>query len=125
MAIHEAGENYLEQLLLLSLKKEKVRAIDLAVALGFARPTVSVMLRDLREQGFIDRLDDDTLLLTEKGRTVAERIYERHCVLTDMLAALGVPREIAAADACKIEHDISDEAFEAVKRHLRERSPSQ
>ena len=117
MAIHEAGENYLEQLLILSSKKEKVRAIDLAVALGFARPTVSVMLRDLRRDGFIERLGDDTLLLTEKGRAVAERIYERHCVLTDTLAALGVPREIAAADACKIEHDISDEAFEAIKRH--------
>ena len=124
MAIHEAGENYLEQLLILSGEREKVRAIDLAVALGFARPTVSVMLRDLREQGFIDRLGDDTLLLTEKGKAVAERIYERHCVLTDMLTALGVPRDIAAADACKIEHDISDEAFEAVKRHLRERSSS-
>ena len=124
MAIHEAGENYLEQLLILSGERETVRAIDLAVALGFARPTVSVMLRDLREQGFIDRLGDDTLLLTEKGKAVAERIYERHCVLTDMLTALGVPRDIAAADACKIEHDISDEAFGAVKRHLRERSSS-
>ena len=117
MAIHESGENYLEQLLILSNEKEKVRAIDLAAALGFARPTVSVMLRDLRRDGFVDRLEDDALLLTVKGRAVAERIYERHCVLTDMLVALGVPREIAAADACKIEHDISDEAFNAIKRH--------
>ncbi len=117
MAIHESGENYLEQLLILSNEKEKVRAIDLAAALGFARPTVSVMLRDLRRDGFVDRLEDDALLLTAKGRAVAERIYERHCVLTDMLVALGVPREIAAADACKIEHDISDEAFNAIKRH--------
>ena len=117
VAIHEAGENYLEELLILLRTKEKVRAIDLAAALGYARPTVSVMLRDLRRDGFIDRLGDDSLLLTEKGRAVAERIYERHCVLTDMLVALGVGREIAAADACKIEHDISDEAFEAIKRH--------
>ena len=93
MAIHESGENYLEQLLILSKEKEKVRAIDLAAALGFARPTVSVMLRDLRRDGFVDRLEDDALLLTAKGRAVAERIYERHCVLTDMLVALGVPRE--------------------------------
>ena len=122
MAIHEAGENYLEELLILSKTKEKVRAIDLAAALGYARPTVSVMLQNLRREGFIDRLGDDSLLLTEKGRAVAERIYERHCVLTEMLAGLGVNRETAAEDACKIEHDISDEAFDAIKRHMRERT---
>jgi len=122
VAIHEAGENYLEELLILSKTKEKVRAIDLAAALGYARPTVSVMLQNLRREGFIDRLGDDSLLLTEKGRAVAERIYERHCVLTEMLAGLGVNRETAAEDACKIEHDISDEAFDAIKRHMRERT---
>lgn len=116
MALHESGENYLEELLILSFTKEKVRAIDLAAALGYARPTVSVMLQNLRREGFIDRLGDDSLLLTEKGRAVAERIYERHCVLRDTLVELGVSREIATADACKIEHDISDEAFEAIKR---------
>ena len=122
MAIHEAGENYLEELLILSKTKEKVRAIDLAAALGYARPTVSVMLQNLRRDGFIDRLGDDSLLLTDKGRAVAESIYERHCVLTEMLVGLGVNRETAAEDACKIEHDISDEAFDAIKRHMRERT---
>ena len=118
MAIHEAGENYLEELLLLSRTKEKVRAIDLAAALGYARPTVSVMLQNLRRDGFIERLGDDSLLLTERGRAVAERIYERHCVLTDALMRLGVAREVASEDACKIEHDISDEAFDAIKKCL-------
>lgn len=118
MAIHESGENYLEQLLLLSQKKEKVRAVDLCAALGFSRPTVSVMLRELREGGFVIASDNGGLTLTERGEAVARKIYERHCLITDMLVKLGVSREIAREDACKLEHDISEETLECIRRFL-------
>ena len=118
MAIHESGENYLEQLLLLSQKKEKVRAVDLCAALGFSRPTVSVMLRELREGGFVVTSDNGGLTLTERGEAVARKIYERHCLITDMLVKLGVSREVAREDACKLEHDISEETLECIRRFL-------
>ena len=118
MAIHESGENYLEQLLLLSQKKEKVRAVDLCAALGFSRPTVSVMLRELREGGFVIASDNGGLTLTERGEVVARKIYERHCLITDMLVKLGVSREVAREDACKLEHDISEETLECIRRFL-------
>ena len=89
MAIHESGENYLEQILILSTTKEKVRAVDICAALGFSRPTVSVMLRELRENGFVTDAVGGGLALTEKGRAVAERMYERHCLLAEALMALG------------------------------------
>lgn len=116
--IHESGENYLEQILILSGRMDKVRAVDLCTALGFSRPTVSIMLRELRASGFVTSSENGGIALTEKGTAVAERIYERHCLLGTVLISLGVPREIALADACKIEHDISDETFEALKRHF-------
>ena len=115
MSIHESGENYLEQLLLLSREKEKVRAVDLCAALGFSRPTVSIMLRELRAGGFVIVLDNGGLALTEKGECVAKKIYERHCLITELLVSMGVPREIAKEDACKIEHDISDETLRCIR----------
>ena len=118
MPIHESGENYLEQLLLLSKEKEKVRAVDLCTALGFSRPTVSVMLRELRANGFVTVADNGSLSLTEKGTELAQKIYERHCVICESLVALGVSRETAKADACKIEHDISEETLECLRAHL-------
>lgn len=118
MAIHESGENYLEQLLLLSKEKEKVRAVDLCAALGFSRPTVSVMLRELRAGGFVTVADNGGLLLTETGEALARKIYERHCLICEALVALGVSRETAKADACKIEHDISEETLECLRAHL-------
>lgn len=116
--IHESGENYLEQILVLSERLDRVRAVDLSAALGFSRPTVSIMLRELREGGFVTVTESGGLLLTEKGEAVAKRIYERHCFLSTMLMSIGVPHDIALEDACKIEHDISDEAFEALKKHF-------
>jgi Mn-dependent DtxR family transcriptional regulator len=118
MSIHESGENYLEQLLLLSKEKEKVRAVDLCAALGFSRPTVSVMLRQLREDGFVAVAENGGLVLTEKGEVVARRVYERHCIIAQLLMALGVSREVAMEDACKIEHDISDETFLKLRAYV-------
>jgi Mn-dependent DtxR family transcriptional regulator len=118
MSIHESGENYLEQLLLLSKEKEKVRAVDLCAALGFSRPTVSVMLRELRAGGFVSVADNGALALTEKGAALANKIYERHCLICESLVALGVSRETAKADACKIEHDISEETLDCLRAHL-------
>ena len=118
MAIHESGENYLEQILMLSHQKSKVRAVDLCTALGFSRPTVSIMLRELRAGGFVILADNGGLLLTEKGEELARRIYERHCLITDLLVAIGVSRETAKEDACKIEHDISDETMECLRGML-------
>lgn len=118
MAIHESGENYLEQILVLSKRKQKVRAVDICAALGFSRPTVSVMLRELRENGFVTDAADGGLALTEKGNAIAERMYERHCLLTEALLALGVPHEVAVEDACKIEHDLSEETMSCLRTHL-------
>lgn len=118
MAIHESGENYLEQILVLSKQKEKVRAVDLCAALGFSRPTVSVMLRDLRAKGFVSLGDGGALFLTDEGNRIASRMYERHCLLAEVLMEIGVSREVALEDACKIEHDLSDETMHCIKEHL-------
>ena len=120
MAIHESGENYLEQLLLLTEQKEKVRAVDLCAALGFSRPTVSVMLRELRNGGFVVASDNGSLTLTEKGEEIARKIYERHCLITDMLVKIGVPRDVAREDACLLEHDVSEETLCCIRRFLDE-----
>lgn len=116
--IHESGENYLEQILILSADNAKVRAVDLSAALGFSRPTVSIMLRELKQNGFVTVAANGGLSLTEEGAKIAKRIYERHLLISAMLMKLGVPREIALEDACKIEHDISPETFEALKKHF-------
>ena len=119
MSIHESGENYLEQIYILSQQKEKVRAVDICAALGFSRPTVSVMLRELRADGFVTTAANGGLALTEQGEIIAKRMYERHCILAETLMLLGVSREVALEDACKIEHDISDRSFEAIKAHMK------
>ena len=118
MPIHESGENYLEQILVLSKTLERVRSVDLCTALGFSRPTVSVMLRHLRDSGFVTVAENGGLALTPKGAEIANRIYDRHCLLVSALMSIGVSRETALADACKIEHDISDETFEHIKAFL-------
>lgn len=118
MSIHESGENYLEQLLLLSEQKDRVRAVDLCAALGFSRPTVSIMLRELRAEGFVVIADNGGLSLTDKGEAIARKIYERHCLISETLMAMGVSRETARNDACKIEHDISDETISCLKTFL-------
>ena len=119
MKMHASGENYLETILLLKQEKGYVRSIDIATKMGFSKPSVSRTVGLLRENGYITMDPKDSFIeLTEQGREVAERMYERHTVLTRMLTSLGVPQQIAAEDACKLEHAISDESFEAIRHHL-------
>jgi len=118
MVLQESGEMYLETLLILSQKSRYVRAIDIGEEMGFSRPSVSRAMHLLKDGGFLSIDPDGAITLTETGREVAEKIYERHTVLTDWLTSLGVDSGVAANDACKIEHCISDESFDAIKRHI-------
>lgn len=118
MSIQESGEMYLETILILSGKKSVVRAIDIVEYMGFSKPSVSRALGKLKEMQYILVDDDGYITLTESGRNLAEKIYERHTLLTDLLIRLGVDEATAAADACKMEHDISDRTFAAIKAHI-------
>ena len=118
MAIHESAENYLEAILILKQEKGSVRSIDVAQYMNFSKPSVSRAMGLLRTEGYITMDKEGWLELTQTGLAVAERIYERHRLFTGWLTALGVSAETAAADACKIEHDISDETFEKLKEHI-------
>ncbi len=116
--LQESGEMYLETILVLSKKNPVVRAVDVGAYMGFSKPSVSRALGILKNGGFVTVQENGGILLTESGREIAERIYERHTVLTAVLKRLGVAPETAAADACKMEHDISEETFAALKRHI-------
>ena len=118
MAVSEAIENYLETIYILFLRQNEVHAIDICSYLSYSRPTVSIVLRQMREHGLVTVNEDNHIFLTEEGHRIASRIFERHEVLTQMLTQLGVSHETAVRDACKIEHDLSDETFEAIKRHM-------
>ncbi|MBR5301405.1 MAG: metal-dependent transcriptional regulator [Clostridia bacterium] len=118
MAVSEAIENYLETIYILSRKQNEVHAIDICSYLSYSRPTVSIVLRQMRENGLVTVNEDNHIFLTEEGLSIAAHMYERHELLTHMLMTLGVSRETAMHDACKIEHDLSDETFEAIKRHM-------
>ena len=118
--IQESGEMDLETILILSKKKSAVRSIDVVEYMGFSKPSVSRAMSKLREDRYIVMDVDGFIALTEKGRELAGKIYERHTALTEFLVSIGVDEKTAAADACKMEHDISDETFEAMKRHARE-----
>ena len=118
MAVSEAIENYLETIYILSLQQNEVHAIDICSYLSYSRPTVSIVLRQMREHGLVTVNEDNHIYLTEEGHRIASRIFERHQALTQLLTQLGVSHETAVRDACKIEHDLSDETFEAIKRHM-------
>ena len=118
MQLLESGEMYLETILILTIRDQTVRSIDVAKYMGFSKPSVSRAMGRLKEQGYITVDPEGNLLLSDSGRAVAEKIYERHRVLTAMLMRLGIDEQTAAEDACKIEHDISDKTFEAIKRHV-------
>lgn len=118
MKIQESAENYLETILMLGKRKGNVRSIDIATALSFSKPSVSVAMKNLRENGYILMDKDGYIALTEKGHEIAETIYERHTLLSSFLMYLGVSRETATQDACRIEHVISPESFEALKQHV-------
>lgn len=118
MAVSEAIENYLETIYILSQQQSEVHAIDICSYLSYSRPTVSIVLRQMRENGLVTVNADNHIFLTEEGGRIASRVYERHELLSSMLMMLGVSRETAMHDACKIEHDLSDETFEAIKAHM-------
>ncbi len=111
MKIHESAEDYLEQILMLKEQKGSVRSIDIAVAMGFSKPSVSIAMKNLRENGYISVDADGFITLEEPGMEIARRIYDRHRKLTAFFVALGVDPDIAAHDACKIEHDLSEETY--------------
>lgn len=117
MHIQESGEMYLETILLLSRESAHVRAIDVSEHMGYSKPSVSRAMSLLKNGGYIVIERDGSIVLTDTGREIAEKIYERHTLLTKYLISLGVDEETASEDACKIEHNISDTSFEAIKRH--------
>ena len=119
MKIQESAENYLETILVLHKRKGVVRSIDIANEMNFSKPSVSVAMKNLRLGGYIKVDDDGSITLLDKGREIAEKIYERHTLLSEWLTTMGVDPEIAAEDACRIEHVISNETFDALKRHVK------
>ncbi len=111
-------EDYLETILILG-EKGRVRNIDVVAYTGFSKPSVSIAMKKLKEKGYIDPDEPKYLVLTEEGKAIATKIYEKHKVLCEVLTKLGVSPEVAREDACKIEHELSDETFEAIKAHMR------
>ena len=122
MRLQESGEMYLETILTLSKNQTNVRSIDISETMGYSKPSVSRAVGLLKNGGYIEVDKDGFITLTDSGREIAEKIYERHTILTKMLVGLGVDQETAAADACKMEHAISDTSLEAIKRHLEQMS---
>jgi Mn-dependent DtxR family transcriptional regulator len=124
MGIHESGENYLETILLLEKRNGSVRSIEIASELEFSKPSISRAMGILKKTGYITMEKNGDIHLTEQGRAMAERVYERHRLIGDyLIGALGVDREIAAEDACRIEHVISEEAFDKIKAWVEENRP--
>lgn len=120
MKIQESAENYLETILMLSQKNAHVRSIDIATELNFTKPSVSVAMKKLRENGLVTVDSDGFITLTAAGMEIASRMYERHQLLSDWLVYLGVTRETALEDACRIEHVISQESFDRIRAHVTE-----
>ncbi len=121
MAIHESGEMYLESIYVLSKKSKNVHSVDVGEHLGYSKPSVSRAIGLLKKAGCVLMEKDGTLTLTEEGKRIAEKIYERHTVLTDFLVRIGVDPAVAAEDACKLEHDISDASLQAIKHFTEQR----
>lgn len=118
MKIQESAENYLETILIIHNRQGNVRSIDIANELGFSKPSVSVAMKNLRTNGYIEVDKDGFITLLDKGREIADKIYERHTLLSAWLVRMGVSTEVAAEDACRIEHVISAETFERLKEHV-------
>ncbi|MBR2472858.1 MAG: metal-dependent transcriptional regulator [Clostridia bacterium] len=117
MALYESGQMYLEAIYVLSEKNEKIRAVDIGAYLGYSKPSVSRAVGILKRDAYILVDTEGYITMTAKGRQIAEQLYERHTVLTNMLVALGVDEATATEDACRIEHVLSKESFEAIKNH--------
>lgn len=119
MNIYESAEDYLERILILQEKNEGVRSIDIAHSMGFSKPSVSVAMKKLKEAGLIIIDDNGFISLTKEGHVIADKVYERHCVLKRLLIKIGVSPAQAEVDACKVEHDLSEETFEAIKKKMK------
>ena len=117
MKIHESAENYLEAILMIYQRQSYVRSIDIAVELEVSKPSVSVAMKNLRENGYINMDNNGHITLTESGQKIADTMYERHVLLSRWLMQLGVDEQIAVRDACRMEHVLSPERFDAIKRH--------
>ena len=122
MNIHKSSEDYLERIMMLREEKAYVRSVDIAIALSVTKPSVSYAMKQLRESGYITMDDDNYIFLTVAGEKIAKQIYHRHRVLTSFLKSLGVEDNIAREDACKVEHDLSEESFAAICNHMNEQS---
>ena len=120
MKIQESAENYLETVLMLRQRKGFVRSIDIANEMGFSKPSVSIAMKNLKENGYITIDDGGMISLTDKGREIAEKTYERHTLFTEWLIRLGVSPEVAAEDACRMEHAVSEESFAAIKNFVQQ-----
>ena len=118
MKLQESGQMYLETIYVLSKEKTSVHSIDVSEHMGYSKPSVSRAIGILKSGGYVEMAEDGSLTLTESGLSAAEKIYERHTILTEFLTRLGVDSETAAEDACKMEHVISDETFDAIKAHM-------
>ena len=118
MHIHQSAEDYLEAILRLRETKGQVRSVDISLLLGVTKPSVSFAMKKLRENEFIHMDQENLITLTEKGEEIAMRVYDRHKTIMSFLTAIGVEEGIAREDACKIEHDISEESFNALRKHL-------
>lgn len=116
MKLYESSEDYLESILILQKRNGSVRSIDIVDDLKFSKPSVSVAMKKLRENGYIEVDKKGYITLTKEGLKVAEKTYERHVLLTDLFVSLGVDKDIAENDACRVEHNLSDETFEAIKK---------
>jgi len=116
--IQESGEMYLETILILSKKIENVRSLDVAGYMNYSKPSISRAIGILKDNGYLDMDNNGYLTLTDKGNQIANKIYERHLIITNVLIKIGVSKDIAEKDACKIEHDISDETFDSIKKIL-------
>lgn len=123
MVLRKSAEDYLETILILKNEKGVVRSVDVAHHLEFSKPSVSRAVTNLRNDGYLVMMADGELVLTEKGLSVAEHVYERHTVLTGFLASIGVPPETAALDACLVEHVISEETFSSIKKMYKKTQP--
>lgn len=120
MNLQESGEMYLETILILSEKKSSVRSIDICEEMGFSKPSISRAMHLLKDGGYLDIDENGFITLTDLGKEIAEKIYERHKVLTALFVGIGVDEDTASEDACRIEHVISDKTFQAIKKHMKE-----
>lgn len=119
MVIHQSAEDYLESILVLQERYGQVRSIDIVNLLGYSKPSVSIAMKKLRESGYISMSPDGLITLNESGLEIARQVYSRHKVITELFVMMGVPQDVAAEDACRVEHDLSQETFERIRDYVR------